>query len=103
MDRTAECRRSARPIPGVPRQRSGGVEASLDKWMRRGRAGVSIFERQMPNDLLAGMPANQLRTQWDAGANATMFKGPFDVSVALGRVWDLNRFPGTDVANNYVR
>ncbi len=83
--------------------RSGGVDASLDRWMRRGRIGIAVLERQMPPDLGVGLPANQLRSQWDTGASATLFKGPFDVSLALGRVWDLDRFPGMDVANNYAR
>jgi hypothetical protein len=83
--------------------RSGGVDASLDRWTRLGRMGLSIFERQMPMDLDVGMPANQLRSQWDTGVNATRFVGRLDITAAIGRVWDLNRFPGTDVGNNYAR
>ncbi|MEO7083893.1 MAG: capsule assembly Wzi family protein [Gemmatimonadaceae bacterium] len=82
---------------------SGGIDAALDRWTAAGRVGLSVFERQMPGDLGVGLPANQLRTQWDVGVNATRFVGRFDVSGAIGRVWDLNRFPGTDVGNNYVR
>jgi hypothetical protein len=83
--------------------RSGGIDAALDRWTKLGRMGVSIMERQMPGDLQVGMPADQLRTQWDTGINTTRFVGRFDVSAAIGRVWDLNRFPGTDVGNNYAR
>jgi hypothetical protein len=54
-------------------------------------------------DLDVGMPANQLRSQWDTGVNATRFVGRLDITAAIGRVWDLNRFPGTDVGNNYAR
>jgi hypothetical protein len=85
-------------------ERAGGVDASVDRWMKRGRMGVSLFERQMPEDLEVGMPANQLRSQWDVGLNGTLFAGAErDITFAVGRVWDLNRFPGTDVCNNYLR
>lgn len=83
--------------------RSGGVDASVDRWIPGGRVGVSLLERQMPGDLGVGMPADQLRSQWDAGLNTTRFVGRLDVSASLGRVWDLDRFPGTDVGNNYAR
>src|SRR5207244_10886625 len=45
--------------------RSGGGDVAIDRWMRLGRIGVSMFERQMPGDLGVGMPANQPRSQWD--------------------------------------
>jgi len=57
----------------------------------------------MPGDLDVGMPANAPRSQWDLGLTTTRFVGPLDISAAIGRVWDLNRFPGTDAGNNYLR
>jgi hypothetical protein len=83
--------------------RSGGIEASVDRWMKQGRVGVSLFERQMPGDLAVGLPAAQTRSQWDLGVNGTWFIGRSDVTFAIGRVWDLDRFPETDVGNNYLR
>jgi hypothetical protein len=83
--------------------RSGGVDFSLDRWTSRGRLGISIFERQMPGDLEVGLPADQLRTQWDLGVNGFRTIGKSDVTFALGHVWDLDRFPKTDVGNMYFR
>jgi hypothetical protein len=83
--------------------RSGGVDAAIDRWTRNGRVGMSLFERQMPPDLAVGLPPAQARTQWDFGANGTWFLGRSDVTFALGHVWDLNRFPHKNVGDNYVR
>ena len=83
--------------------RSGGVDFSLDRWTTRGRLGLTLFERQMPRDLQVGMPADQLRTQWDLGITGFRTLGKSDVTFALGHVWDLDRFPNTDVGNTYVR
>jgi hypothetical protein len=83
--------------------RSGGVDLSVDRWTSRGRLGVTVFERQMPRDLQVGMPADQLRTQWDVGITGFRRFGKSDVTFALGHVWDLDRFPGIDVGNTYVR
>ena len=44
-----------------------------------------------------------LRSQWDVMFNGTIFVGASDLTFAVGRVWDLDRFPGTDVRNSYVR
>jgi hypothetical protein len=83
--------------------RSGGVDASLDRWTSRGRLGVTLFERQMPGDFKVGMPADQLRTQWDLGISGFRKIGKSDVTFAVGHVWDVDRFPGTDVGNSYLR
>jgi len=83
--------------------RSGGVDFSLDRWTTRGRLGLAIFERQMPGDLQVGLPADQLRTQWDVGVTGFRAFGKSDVTFAVGHVWDLDRFPKTDVGNTYVR
>jgi hypothetical protein len=83
--------------------RSGGIDAALDRWTRSGRFGVSVFERQMPGDLAVGLPPNQMRSQWDLAVNGTLFFGGSDVTFAVGHVWDLDRFPNTDVGNTYVR
>lgn len=83
--------------------RSGGVDLSFDRWTSRGRLGLSVFERQMPGDLGVGLPADQLRTQWDLGINGFRTIGKSDVTFAIGQVWDLNRFPKTNVGNTYLR
>ena len=83
--------------------RSGGVDFSVDRWTSRGRLGLTLLERQMPPDLKVGMPADQLRTQWDVGITGFRTFGKSDVTFAIGHVWDLDRFPGTDVGNTYVR
>jgi hypothetical protein len=83
--------------------RSGGVDFSLDRWTSRGRLGLSILERQMPRDLAVGMPADQLRTQWDVGVTGFRTFGKSDITFAFGHVWDLDRFPGIDAGNMYVR
>ena len=83
--------------------RSGGIDAALDRWTRNGRLGVSLFERQMPGDLKVGLPAAQARTQWDFGVSGTWFFGPTDLTFAVGHVWDLDRLPGQDIGNTYVR
>jgi hypothetical protein len=83
--------------------RSGGVDFSLDRWTSRGRLGLAILERQMPHDLEVGLPADQLRTQWDVGITGFRTFGKSDVTFAIGHVWDLDRFPNTDVGNTYVR
>jgi hypothetical protein len=83
--------------------RSGGVDAAVDHWTPNGRWGVSLFERQMPGDLLTGMPATQTRSQWDLGISGTRFIGRSDVTFAIGHVWDIDRLPGTSVGNSYVR
>ena len=84
-------------------QRSGGVDAAVDRWSPRGRFGVSLFERQMPADFGVGMPANDARSQWDLGIGGTVFLGRTDLTFQAGHVWDLNRFPGQDVGNSYLR
>jgi hypothetical protein len=57
----------------------------------------------MPHDLEVGLPADQLRTQWDVGITGFRTFGKSDVTFAIGHVWDLDRFPNTDVGNTYVR
>ena len=52
---------------------------------------------------MRGQAATQTRSQWDLGVNGTWFVGKSDVTFAIGRVWDLDRFPETDVGNNYLR
>ena len=83
--------------------RSGGIDASVDRWMKRGRIGVSLFERQMPGDFAVGLPPTQTRSQWDFGFNGTWFVGRSDVTFAIGHVWDLDRLPETDAGNSYLR
>lgn len=84
-------------------QRSGGIDAAVDHWTTQGHLGVSLMERQMPPDLQVGMPASDARSQWDLGFGGTIFVGRSDLTVQVGHVWDLNRFPGQDVSNNYLR
>jgi hypothetical protein len=83
--------------------RSGGIDASVDRWTKQGRLGISLFERQMPGDLSVGLPPTQARSQWDLGFNGTWFLGRSDVTFAIGHVWDLDRLPETDAGNSYVR
>jgi hypothetical protein len=83
--------------------RSGGVDASVDRWSKNGRLGLSLFERQMPGDLAVGLPPTQARSQWDVAVNGTWFFGGSDLTFALGHVWDLDRLPKTDVGNTYIR
>ncbi len=84
-------------------EQSGGVDFSVDRYTSAGRLGVEIFERQMPLDLVIGMPADQLRSQWDLGFGGVIFHGGADINFKVGHVWDLNRFPGQDVGNNYLQ
>jgi hypothetical protein len=85
-------------------EESGGIDFSVDRWTTDGRTGFQIVERQLPGDLGVGMPSiARSRSQWDLGVTATRFRGRSDISVAVGRVWDLDRFPGVDVTNNYIR
>ncbi|HVZ78420.1 MAG TPA: hypothetical protein VG818_10600, partial [Gemmatimonadaceae bacterium] len=84
-------------------ERSGGADVALDYFSASGRLGVELMERQMPPDRSVGMPANQLRSQWDLGIGGTLFRGKSDLTFQVGRVWDFNRFPGQDVGNYYVR
>lgn len=84
-------------------EQSGGVDLSVDRWTGWGRAGAHLRERQLPGDLLVGMPETGGRSQWDAGASVTVFRGGADLHAQLGHVWDLNRFEGRDVGNFYVR
>lgn len=84
-------------------EQSGGLELSVDRWARWGRAGMTLLERQLPGDRLVGMPADSGRTQWDLGASMTWFAGGTDLHAQLGHVWDLNRFPGRDAGNLYLR
>ncbi len=84
-------------------ERSGGVDLAVDYFMTGGRLGAELMERQMPPDLGVGMPADQLRSQWDLGFGGTLFRGKDDVSFQVGRVWDFNRFPGVNGTNYYVR
>ena len=83
--------------------RSGGIDASVDRWSTRGRLGISLFERQMPGDLAVGLPPTQTRSQWDLGFNGTWAVGRSDVTFAVGHVWDLDRLPETDAGNSYIR
>jgi len=83
--------------------RSGGIDFAADRWVRRGRIGVSLLERQMPGNLGVGFPAGDARSQWDVGVGGTVFVGSSDLTFAAGNVWDLNRLPSTDVGNAYVR
>lgn len=83
--------------------RSWGINIAVDRFTDRGRLGISLMERQMPPDLQVGMPANQVRTQWDLGIGGVVFRGRSDITVQLGHVWDLNRFPDRDMGNTYVR
>jgi len=83
--------------------RSGGIDASVDRWLKQGRLGISLFERQMPGDFPVGLPPTQMRSQWDLGFNGTWFLGRSDVTFAIGHVWDLDRLPETDAGNFYLR
>ncbi len=84
-------------------EQSGGIDLGVDRFTSAGRLGVSLMERQMPPDTWVGMPANQLRSQWDLGFGGTIFHGKSDITFQVGHVWDLNRFPGQDVGNSYLR
>jgi hypothetical protein len=84
-------------------ERSGGVELSVDRWSPRGRIGVLLVERQMPSDLLVGMPRGSARTQWDLALSITRVRGRSRMHAQVGNVWDLNRVPGRDGSNSYVR
>jgi hypothetical protein len=83
--------------------RSGGIEFEISHFTPGGRLGASLMERQMPPDRQVGMPADQARTQWDLGLGGTIFRGGSDYTFQVGHVWDLNRFPGRDVGNAYIR
>ena len=83
--------------------RSGGVDASLDRWIQQGRIGLSLFERQMPGDFSVGLPPTQARSQWNLEINGVWFLGGSDLTFAVGRVWDLDRLPETNVGNAYLR
>lgn len=83
--------------------RSGGLELSVDRWSPAGRIGVVLVERQMPKDNLVGMAADSARTQWDLGLSLTRARGRQRIHAQLGSVWDLNRFPGRDESNVYIR
>ena len=83
--------------------RSGGADFAIDRFTRGGRLGIELMERQMPPDGKVGMPADQLRSQWDLGVGGTLFRGGNDYTFQLGRVVDLNRFPGVNVTNYYIR
>ena len=50
-----------------------------------------------------GLPADQLRSQWDLGFGGVIFHGAADINFKVGHVWDLNRFPGQDVGNSYLQ
>ena len=69
------------------------------KWKLAGRTWRAI----QPPDFGVGMPADNARSQWDLSVPGTFFIGPTDLTVQAGHVWDLNRFPGQDVGNNYLR
>ena len=84
-------------------QRSGGIDFAVDRYSSVGRLGVALFERQMPPDWHLGMPADQLRSQWDLGFGGVIFHGAMDLNFKVGHVWDLNRFPGQDGGNSYLQ
>ncbi|HEY5219832.1 MAG TPA: capsule assembly Wzi family protein [Gemmatimonadaceae bacterium] len=84
-------------------ERSGGAEFAVDHFTSRGRLGVTLTERQMPPDLGVGMPADSARSQWDLGVGGTIFHGSNDYTFQVGHVWDIDRFPGQDVGNIYLR
>jgi hypothetical protein len=82
--------------------RSGGSELAVNRWDSAGRIGASIFQRQMPPDILVGMPRDRTRSQWDVRVSALRFFGLSELSGQIGYVWDLNRFANKDVGNVYV-
>lgn len=82
--------------------RSGGSELAIDRWASNGRTGFAILQRQMPPDVLLGMPVANARTQWDVAGSAVRFIGDSELNLRLGHVWDLNRFANRDVGNVYV-
>jgi hypothetical protein len=85
-------------------EESGGADISFDHWTTTGRLGLEIIERQLPGDLAVGVASpDQARSQWDMSISTTRFSGASDYSLALGHVWDFNRFPGKDVGNAYIR
>lgn len=84
-------------------EQSGGAEFAVDRWTRRGRMGVAIVERQLPDDTGLGMAPGAERSQWDFGADVTLFVGRADVRLQTGYVHDFNRLPGKDAGNLYVR
>jgi len=83
--------------------RSGGLDLAVDRWSPGGRLGVELFERQMPPDLAVGLPADQIRSQWDLSFTGTRFFGTSDLTFSVGHVWDLDRFPKKDMGNMYLR
>jgi len=84
-------------------ERATGLELSVDRWSREGRAGVTLFQRQMPPDDSVGVRRDLARTQWDLSASALRFTSRGSVSLRTGIVFDLGRFPGRDARNLYVQ
>jgi hypothetical protein len=82
--------------------RAGGSELAVDRWSPAGRLGVSLFQRQMPPEITVGLPASRARTQWDARVGGVRFIGNSELSLQLGVVLDLDRFPGRDLGNLYA-
>lgn len=82
--------------------RSGGAEFAIDRWTRAGRLGVVLFQRQMPSDDQVGMPLSRARTQWDLSIESVRFTPRGAVTVRVGYVRDLNRFPARDAGNLHV-
>ncbi len=82
--------------------RSGGSELALDRWDSRGRLGIVLFQRQMPRDYTVGMARSTARTQWDVRVGGVRFIGRSEISLQVGHVWDVNRYPGRSAGNAYV-
>jgi len=84
-------------------ERSSGLELAVDRWTRRGRAGVTLMQRAMPSDLAEGASAQTARSQWYTEASAVRFVGRNELFARGGVVFDLNRHAGSDEKNLYLQ
>jgi hypothetical protein len=83
-------------------ERTGGFELAIDRWQRSGRVGGMLQERSMPLTRAEGVPAGAARSQWALEFNGDRAVRTTQYGWRTGIAWDLNRTPGTDVANYFV-
>lgn len=74
-------------------QREGGAELRLDRYDARGRTGLLVRTRSLPNQIAESVPPDMLRQEWSAMVDVLRWTRRGAVRARIGGVADLGYSP----------
>lgn len=74
-------------------QREGGAEVRVDRWDAKGRTGVALRTRALPNELAEAVAPELVRQEWSLAVDATRFTATGAWTARLGALADLGHSP----------